>query len=209
MKILVVAATPSELNAIKTGIKSAWIKSNMNIDYLCSWIWCYETISILEQYLTLHSEPTFIWNIWICWYWNPNNEKVTDPIQVATVMNVHSEKELIIPIFTQIAQLKNCFSSENIINKKPVFSKKVWTFNDEMFFDMECRWIEFVASKHKLPRLVLKFPFDFIWVGQHLSYKESAHETYELLSALPYKIYLKKILDWINKQEKKTKFTEN
>ena len=46
MKILIVAAMPDELNAIKTGIKSAWIKANLDIDYLCLWIWGYETISI-------------------------------------------------------------------------------------------------------------------------------------------------------------------
>ena len=75
MKILVVAAMPNELKAIKEWIKSANLKENLDIDYLCCGIWNYETISSLENYLTKNSEPTFIWNIWICGYWNPNNEK--------------------------------------------------------------------------------------------------------------------------------------
>jgi phage terminase large subunit len=37
MRILVVAAMPHELKAIKNWIKSAWIKENLDIDYLCCW----------------------------------------------------------------------------------------------------------------------------------------------------------------------------
>ena len=44
MRILVVAATSNELKAIKAWIKSANIKSNLDIDYLCSGIGNYETI---------------------------------------------------------------------------------------------------------------------------------------------------------------------
>ena len=163
MKILVVAAMPNELKAIKEWIKSANLKENLNIDYLCCGIWNYETISSLENYLAKNSEPTFIWNIWICGYWNPKNEKKSEPVQVASVINVHTEKEMIIPPFLKIAPLKTCFSSENVVYKKPEFQKKIWAIDNEMYFDMESRWIEFIASKWKYSRLILKIPFDFVW----------------------------------------------
>lgn len=200
MKILVVAAIPSELKAIKEWIKSAWIKENLDIDYLCCGIWNYETISSLEHYLTENKEPTFVWNIWICGYWNPKNEKKSDPIQVASVINVHTQKELIIPPFLQIAPLKNCFCGECIIYERPEIGDKIWTIEGEMYFDMESRWIEFIVSKYRYPRLILKVPFDFVWKVDSVNkwnFKENSLKISELLINLPYHDYLDKILKWI------------
>ena len=200
MKILIVAAMPVELKAIKEWIKSANLKTNLNIDYLCCGIWNYDTISSLENYLTKNNEPTFIFNIWICGYRNINNEVKSDPIQVASVINIHTEKELIVPPFLKIAPLKTCFSGENVIYQKPEFNK-IWITNDEMFFDMESRWIEFIASKYKLPRLILKIPFDFIWdKSLWLEKTKQMDYVWDLLKNLGYHDYLNKILDWINKQ---------
>ena len=203
MKILVVAAMPSELKAIKEWIKSANLKEKLDIDYLCCGIWNYETVSSLEHYLTEHSEPTFIWNIWICGYWNPDNEEKSEPIQVASVVNIHTEKEMIIPPFLQLAPLRNCFSGENVTLNKPEFKKEIWTVNNEMYFDMESRWVEFVGSKYKYPRLILKVPFDLIWKDESIKekdYKKLAERIDKLLKSLPYRDYLEKILEWINKQ---------
>ena len=198
MKILVVAAMPSELKAIKEWIKSADLKENLDIDYLCCGIWNYETIASLEHYLTENKEPIFIWNIGISGYRNPENEKKSDPIQVASVINIHTEKEMIIPPFLEIAPLKTCFSGENIIYEKPEFKKEIWTINDEMYFDMESWWIEFVASKYKYPRLILKIPFDSI--EEEKNYKEMSGMLDNLLKDLPYHDYLSKILNWIKAQ---------
>lgn len=201
MKILVVAAMPNELKAIKEWIKFANLKENLNIDYLCCGIGNYETISSLENYLTKNSEPTFIWNIWICGYWNPKNKKKSEPVQVASVINVHTEKEMIIPPFLKIAPLKTCFSSENVVYKKPEFQKKIWAVDDEMYFDMESWWVEFIASKWKYSRLILKIPFDFIAEdkdGKMKCYKELNEKIIKILKSLPYHDYLEKILNWIN-----------
>ena len=200
MKILVVAAMPNELKAIKEWIKSARIKEKLDINYLCCGIWNYETISSLERYLTENKEPTFIWNIWICGYWNLKKEKKSDPIQVASITNIHTQKEMIIPPFLQIAPLKNCFCSEFIIYEKPEFWDKIWTIEDEMYFDMESRWIEFVASKYKYPRLILKVPFDFVGEEKDVkekNYKELIEKMDEILRYLPYHDYLEKILWWM------------
>ena len=202
MKILVVAAMPNEMKSIKEWIKSADLKVKLNIDFLCCGIGNYEAISSLEHYLTEHNEPTFIWNIWICGYRNLNNEKKSDPIQASNVINIHTEKESIIPPFLQVAPLKTCFSGETVIYEKPKFTKEIGTLDDEMYFDMESRWIEFVASKYKFPRLFLKVPFDFVWSEtEWLKNNESFKNMNLSLGDLSYHEYLQKILSWINNNE--------
>ena len=201
MKILVVVAMPNEMKPIKEWIKSANIKSKLNIDFLCCGMWNYEAISSLENYLIKNAEPHFIWNIWMCGYRNPNNEKKSEPIQISNVINIHTEKESIIPPFLEIAPMRTCFSSETLVYNKPQFKKKIWTINDEMYFDMESRWIEFVVSKYKYPRLFLKVPFDFVGVETEWCIKERAiNDIPILLEKLPYHEYLQKILSRINNQ---------
>ena len=201
MKILVVVAMPNEMKPIKEWIKSADLKTNLDIDFLCCGMWNYEAISSLEHYLSVNSEPAFVLNIWMCGYWNQNNERMSDPIQVSNVINIHTEKELIIPPFLQIAPMRTCFSSETLTYKKPQFKKEIWTANGEMYFDMECRWIEFVMAKYKLPRLYLKVPFDFIWVETEWCIRERAITDIPiLLHTLPYHDYLVKILSRLNNQ---------
>ena len=197
MKILVVAALPNELKAIREWIKNANLKDNLNIDYLCCWVWNYETISSLEHYLTLNPEPTFIFNVWICGYWDKIWEKKSDLIQVASVINLHTKKEMIVPPFLQIAPLKTCFSGENLVFEKLNNSEEIWIFDSEMYYDMESRWIEFVCSKYKIPLLVLRVPFDLLSYWDNKVYVDKINE---LLSKLPYSIYLQRILDWIKHQ---------
>lgn len=201
MKILVVSAMPNELRAIKEWIKAAWIKENLDIDYLCCGIWNYETISSLEHYLTENQEPTFIWNIWICGYWNSKKENKFDPIQVTSVINIYTQKEIIIPPFLQIAPLKKCFCSESVVYEEPKY--KVWDMDNEMYFDMESRWIEFIASKYKYPRMILKVPFDFIGDNIDLknqNFREFSVKVSWILWKLSYHDYLSKILNWIKQQ---------
>lgn len=208
MKILIVAALAKELNLIKSGIKSAWLKTNLNIDYLCCWVWNYESIFSLEQYLTKNPEPIFVWNIGICGYWNSENKKLNEPIQAASIINIHTEKERIVPPFLKLAPLKNCFSSETIIFNKPNFEKEFLTIDDEMYFDMESRWISFVAERYKMPYLILKVPFDFVWnetdwlFDDKWSIIKEKKSDCNCLENLSYKAYLEHILDRINKQEK-------
>jgi hypothetical protein len=41
------------------------------------------------------------------------------------VVNIYTEKEMIVPPFLEIAPLKTCFSGENIIYKRPEFKKEI------------------------------------------------------------------------------------
>lgn len=198
MKILVVAAVPNELKVIKEWIKSAGLKKNLNIDYLCCGIWNYETISSLERYLAENIEPVFIFNIWICGYWSQDYEKKSEPIQVASVINIYTEKELIIPPFLQLASLKTCFSWENLFFKKTRSDIVIWNINNDVYFDTGSWWIAFVASKYKYPYLILKISFNFMSEDEEkLDYSELSNEISESLIGLSYCDYLQKILYWM------------
>lgn len=199
MKILIITATPTELKSAKEWIKSANLKKNLNIDFLCCGIWNYSTISSLEHYLTQNLEPTFLRNLWVCWYRNPNNEKKSAPIQIANIINIHTEKESIVPPFLEIAPLKTCFCSENVIIGKPKFQKKIWILNDEMYFDMESRWIEFIASKYKLPHIILRVPLSWEKDKSTKDKEKTAHT--DILKNLPYHDYLEKIIGRIDQNE--------
>lgn len=205
MKILVVAAMPNELKVIKKCIKSADLKVNLDIDYLCCGVWNYETISSLEQYLADDREPIFIFNIWVCGYWNQNNEKISGPIQVASVINIHTAREVVIPPFLQLAPLKSCFSGENLSFERS------WLINDfsvagsEIYFDIWSWWISLVASKYRYPHLILRIPLPLVSLdGKRLSlsYSDLSDEIFDALFGLSYSDYLQKILSWINSLQK-------
>lgn len=206
MKILVIAAMPAELKHIKEWIKSANIKSKMDIDYLCTWVWNYETIFSLENYLSRVDEKVFVLNMWLCWYWNNSNEKKHDLIQISSIINLYNKKELIAPPYLEITHMKTCISSEEAIFGKS--NQLNFITNDELYFDMESWWIWFVCSKHKIPYLILKLPFDFI--GNETSSlfnekwninKELINKSCESLRDLPYNNYLNRILNRIKQQE--------
>jgi hypothetical protein len=96
--------------------------------------------------------------------------------------------------------MKNCFSSENPI-KDISMIKDSLPWIDELYFDMESRWIGFVSLKQKLPHIILKVPFDFIWQETNALYNENWKFVWkniaDCLEYLQYHDYLEKILDWI------------
>jgi hypothetical protein len=44
---------------------------------------------------------------------------------MASIINIHTEKEIINPPFLQIAAFKTCFSGENVVVDKPEFKKDI------------------------------------------------------------------------------------
>ena len=64
-------------------------------------------------------------------------KRKSDPIQVASVINLHTEKEMVIPPCLEIASLKTCFSSESVILEKPELKKEISLMDSEIYFDME------------------------------------------------------------------------
>lgn len=153
MKILVCCATPGELKTVKTQIKSLNLKQKLDIHYLCTGMGNYETIYTLTQFLTEHKASNFfLLNIGICGYWN-QGEKAEKLIQIARIKNLQTGKELLPPLPFLFEKVSSIFCSEKIL-LEPVETSG--------FVDMESRAIELIADKFKLPRLLLKVPYDRI-----------------------------------------------
>ncbi|MDD2537266.1 MAG: hypothetical protein PHU61_02100 [Candidatus Absconditabacteria bacterium] len=153
MKILLCTATPSEVKSIRKQIKNLDLKTKLPIEYLCTGIGNYETIKTLTKYLTQKEEQYFILNIGVCGYLDRKEES----IQIASITNLHTKKESIVPIFLEFGKLRNIVSSEHIVDD----SKYLEGFEGrEIYVDMESRGIEIVAQHFQLPRLLLKVPVD-------------------------------------------------
>ncbi len=157
-KILFTSALKEELNPIKEIIKNIKIKSK--IDFLVSEIWNYKTIYNLTKHLS-ENNYDFIVNIWICGYIDTDK-----PFQVAKILNISNNKEVIIPIPFEFLNLESIACSEKII-----YDTKELQY--EKYVDMESYWFEFVCDKFKIPRIILKIPYDSIWTTETTNYDKN------------------------------------
>ncbi|MFA5917613.1 MAG: hypothetical protein WC850_05270 [Candidatus Gracilibacteria bacterium] len=157
-KILFTSALKEELNPIKEIIKNLKIKSK--IGFLVSEIGNYKTIFNLTKYLSEKSYD-FIVNIGICGYIDKNK-----PFQVAKIFNISNNKEFIIPIGFKFLNLESIACSEKII-----FDTK--ELQDEKYVDMESYGFEFVCDKFKIPRIILKIPYDSIGTTETTNYNKN------------------------------------
>jgi len=162
MKILLCYATAWEWKIIKEQIKNLNLKINLDITYLCTWMWMYETIFNLTKVLN-NQDFDIVLNIGVCGY--INERKYPDwpghgRIQVARTVNLTTNKELIVPIFVELGSLESIGCSEKIINVKwEIINYKLQTIN---YIDMESWAIEYVCDKFRIPRVILKIPVDKI-----------------------------------------------
>ena len=185
--ILVVCALSQELNVVKKEIRKYKIP-NLKIDFLQTWMWNYNTIFSLTKKLE-SKKYDFIINVWVSGYfW----EKKEDFYQIWNILNIFTEKELIVPTYFKFWQLSTCLSSETgiiwynkekewLIKDEKIYVKKNKMFDiygnfDYNFFlvDMESFGFEFVMEKYGIPRIILKVPVDKIWFEtENFSYKKS------------------------------------
>lgn len=184
-KILFTSALKEELNLVKESIKNLKIKSN--IDYLVSEIWNYKTIFNLTKHLS-ENKYDFVVNIWICWY-----VKEIKPFQVARIFNIVSNKELIIPVPFKFLKLESIGCSDKIIYEEK-------ELRDEKYVDMESFWFEFVLDRFKVPRLIIKIPFDKIWTKETTSFDKTKLD--KLIKQVDYESLLKEIIDFLDKYKK-------
>ena len=190
MKLIVCCATPWELKTVKWEIKKLQLKKNLNIFYLCTGIWNYETIYSLTNYLSSHSEDaTFLLNIWICWYRNIDNTLPPNLIQIWRIKNIHTNKEQLPPIPFILGDIKSIYCSEKPILESP---------NDEhsWFVDMESRGIELCCNKFNIPHIFLKVPYDRI--GQETKNFNKENACKKLTNNIDYKKVLTTILSYEN-----------
>lgn len=195
--ILITSALSQELNIVKKQIKSLNInKKKLNIDFFTTGIWNYKTIINLTEFIAWKNciwnfwWYDFIVNIWVCWY-KDNKEEL---IQIARIKNIHTDKELLIPIAFQYAKLNSICCSENIVYDNILLA-------DENYIDMESYWFELVCEKFNISRIILKVPVDKVWnETKDFNYKKAFEE---LETNIDYKKLLDNINDYINKLSKK------
>lgn len=185
MKIILCCATPGELKAAKSQIKSLDLKHSLKIHYLCTGMGNYATIFTLSNFLAQKKDPElFLLNLGICGYWNTGSP-APDLIQIGRIKNLHTSKELLPPLPFHFAPIESIWSGENIMTTVP---------NDDPngYVDMESRGFEWVADQLRLPRLILKVPFDRVGEETVTFDKELACKA--LTEKIDYRHLLEKIL---------------
>ena len=191
MKLIVCCATPWELKTVKWEIKKLQLKKNLDIFYLCTGIWNYETIYSITNYLTANPEDNyFLVNIWICWYRTSDNNNPPKYIQIWRIKNIHTNKELLPAIPFILWEIQSCYCSENIVLEAPNIDK-------EWFVDMESRGVETCCNKYNIPHIFLKVPYDRI--GQETKEFNKENACKNLAENINYEEVITKILEhWEN-----------
>lgn len=149
--ILFACALSQELKTIKSLIKNLNFTA-LKIDFLQTWVGNYNTIYSLKDYLS-KNKTDFIVNIWVCG--KASFDLKNDCFQVARIKNNSNFKESLPTIYFKFLDLKSILSSEKVITNTEEMSL-------EDYVDMESFAIDFVASKEKIPAIILKKPFDFV-----------------------------------------------
>ncbi len=183
--ILFTSALSVELNSIKESIKNININSKYKINFLLTWVWVENTIYEIKNYLSKNN-VSFIVNIWVCWLKEQNID--LDFFQVYKINKLSNKKESICPIYIDFLYLKTIDCSDKIITDK----------NDlyENYVDMESYWVDFICSKEKIPYLIIKKPFDIVWIN---SKKVNKNDIYNSLKELDYKNLIEKINIFLDK----------
>ncbi len=188
-KILIVSALSRELNVVKEEIKKLGLQ-NVKTSFLTTWMWNYNMILNLTRFLENH-EVDLVINIWVCWYSPPSNSPLAGGeknFQVARILNISNNKELIVPKIIDFSKLESIACSE-----KPVYDQEeIW---EEKFVDMESYWFEKVCDSFSVARLILKVPVDKIGEEtQNFDFKKAENS---LRNSIDYKELFWKINDYL------------
>ena len=187
-KILIVWALSQELNPIKKEIKNIKF-DDTKLSFLSVWMWNYNMILNLTKFLEKEDKFDFIINIWVCWY----KKNKLDFIQIARILNLSNNDELIIPTLIKFWDLTSILTSDNIVSNNEILK-------DEEYVDMEAYWFEKVCESFKIPRVILKIPVDKIGdETKNFDYKKA--EKY-----LSKNINYKKLLEIIEEYLEKNNF---
>lgn len=194
--VLFVCALPIELKAIKEVVKNLNL-IDFKIDFLISWVWSYNTIYSIKDYLTKNQKPDFVINIWVCW--TINKKVFNDFFQVYRIKNSSNNREILTPIYIKFLPLKSILSSEKIITNKIEML-------EENFVDMESFWIDFICTKEKIPFVIIKKVFDEVW---EKSKDVNVEEIKSDLENFNYKDLILQIWKWLEKNKKIINLNEN
>lgn len=151
--ILVVCALPIEMKGIKENIK-ALKYPHFHVDFLVTWVWNYHVIYSIKDYISkTERKPHFIINIWVCW---KSDESILDDFfQVYRIKNAANRREVLPPVYIHTWNFQSLLSSESVITNK---QHLLW----EPYVDMESYGVDFIATKEKIPFIIIKKPFDVV-----------------------------------------------
>lgn len=187
--ILFVCALPIELKIVKEVVKSLNL-IDFKIDFLISWVWSYNVIYSIKDYLTKNDKPDFLINIWVCWV--IDKTIFNDFFQVYRIKNSSNNKEILTPIYVKHLPLKSILSSEKVITNKNELL-------EENFVDMESFWIDFICTKEKIPFIIIKKVFDEVW---EKSKDVNLEDIKSDLEKFNYKDLILSVWEWLEKNKK-------
>lgn len=143
--LLICAALAAELKVAKA------CRTKKGVQFLCTWVGNYRTIFSLTNYLSTRPEVDEVLFVGVCG-WHETKQEI---VQVANVINAHTGKEIILPIYKQYAPLVTVLSSETPIHN----IDQMWPYH---FVDMESRWVALVTEQFRVPCTILRIPIDEI-----------------------------------------------
>ena len=210
-KILIVWALSQELNVVKEHVKNLAIR-NVKTSYLSTWVGNYNMILNLTRFLEQNSDFDFVVNVWVCWYVKltqiktPLNSSLPAKdwtrirgdedqlfnrwnlvIQIARILNLSNNKELIIPKLFDFWELSSIASSEVVVYDEN-------DLNWESYVDMESYGFEKVCDSFSLPRIILKVPVDKVG-DETRNFDFQKAKT--MLESIDYKIFFEKIFNYL------------
>ncbi|NDK07989.1 hypothetical protein EOM39_01940 [Candidatus Gracilibacteria bacterium] len=183
--LLFTSALPGEIKVVKSMLKT--LDNKIKIEFLSTGIGSYKTILNLAKYLS-ENKYDFLVNIGICGYL-----KEKSLFQVARISNIHNGKELLIPIPFKFLSLDSIACSENI-----VYDKK--NLQDENYVDMESYGFELVCDDFKIPRIILKVPYDEIGSTETKEFDKDKLD--KLLKQIDYNKLIEEIVKFLEKHKK-------
>ena len=181
--ILFAIALPIEFKIIKQYfIENKPI--NFKVDFVLTWVWSLSTIYNLKDYLDKKQKPDFLVNIWVCWKSNWWND---DLFQVYKIKNLSNLKEAISPVYIDFLELKKIICSDEVLTS----NEKMQNYQ---YVDMESFWFDYLASKEKIPYIIIKKPFDEVWDN---SKKLSLKDLENSLKNIDFELLLQKISEYL------------
>ncbi|MDD2870932.1 MAG: hypothetical protein PHS49_02980 [Candidatus Gracilibacteria bacterium] len=210
-KILIVGALSQELNVVKEHVKNLAIR-NVKTSYLSTGVGNYNMILNLTRFLEQNSDFDFVVNVGVCGYVKLTQIKtpLNSPlpakdwtrvrgdedqlfnrgnlvIQIARILNLSNNKELIIPKLFDFGELSSIASSEVVVYDEN-------DLNGESYVDMESYGFEKVCDSFSLPRIILKVPVDKVG-DETRNFDFQKAKT--MLESIDYKIFFEKIFNYL------------
>lgn len=153
--ILFVCALAQELQVVKSEMKKLSF-THIKVSYLLLWVGNYHSIYHLKNFIDSSAENIdFIVNIWVCGI--KSKLPSQDVFQVYRIIHSLTHKESICPIYISVFPFQSLLSSEVVICDEV-------SMYQESYVDMESFGVDYVATKEKIPYVIIKKPFDIVWI---------------------------------------------